>query len=49
MQLTRVISILCMSVWAPFASAAFPGGGVALVYEATSWVSQETGIPTGVI
>ena len=49
MQLTRVISILCMSVWAPFATAAFPGGGVALVDEATSWVSQETGIPRGVI
>ena len=31
MQLTRVIPILCMSVWAPFAAAAFPGGSVALV------------------
>ena len=49
MQLKRVISILCMSVWAPFTTAAFPGGGVALVDEATSWVSQETGIPRGVI
>lgn len=49
MQLTRVISILCMSVWAPFAAAAFPGGGVALVEEATKWVSQETGFPEGVI
>ena len=49
MQLTRVIPILYMSVWAPFAGAAFPGGGVALVDEATSWVSKETGIPRGVI
>jgi len=49
MQLTRVIPILYMSVWAPFAAAAFPGGGVALVDEATSWVSKETGIPRGVI
>ena len=33
----------------PFATAAFPGGGVALVDEATSWVSQETGFSKGVI
>tara|TARA_B100001093_G_scaffold514856_1_gene589858 strand:+ start:846 stop:1904 length:1059 start_codon:yes stop_codon:yes gene_type:complete len=49
MQLTRVISILYIGVWAPLASGAFPGGGVALVNEATSWVSQETGLPSGVI
>ena len=49
MQLTRVTSILCITVWMPFATAAFPGGGVALVDEATSWVSQETGFSKGVI
>ena len=49
MQLTHIISIMCISVWTPFATAAFPGGGVALVDEATSWVSQETGAPKAVI
>lgn len=49
MQLTRITSIICMSIWTPFAIAAFPGGGVALVDEATSWVSQETGVPKSMI
>ncbi|MBU28737.1 MAG: flagella basal body P-ring formation protein FlgA [Gammaproteobacteria bacterium] len=49
MQLMRVISVLSLSVWTPLATAAFPGGGVALVEEATSWVSQQTGVPKDVI
>jgi len=50
MQLKRTLYFLLIMVW-PLASTAspFPGGGDALVHEARSWVSQETGYPLNAI
>ncbi len=50
MQLFRSSLITLIVLWSSLAwSSPFPGGGEALVNEARSWVSQETGYPSGAI
>ena len=50
MQITRALLFSAIALWSlPSNALPFPGGGDALVNEARSWVSQETGYPVAAI